>query len=1081
MYPEGMSTRDANATSMIPAMSVRLLRMPGLKGISKGVILRGKFYQQTRNSVSRWTLRTTPHLLPRQASPLSSMAVIRYCAVAKADNNCRSTMRNPDDSGRRRFLLGVFVVSGFTGLIYESIWSHYLKLFLGHAAYAQTLVLAIFMGGMALGSWVIAHYSWRIRRLLWSYVLVEGLIGLFGLLFHPLFIATTNFAFASVIPALDSAWLIHAYKWSLAAFLILPQSVLLGMTFPLISGGLIRRWPARPGETLATLYFTNSLGAGIGVLVSGYVLIRWVGLPGTIVTAGILNLALALVIWATVRGQQEPAAAPQVASGPYPGMDRLARWFTVVAFLTGAASFMYELGWIRMLSLVLGSSTHSFELMLSAFILGLAFGGLYVRRRIERLADPLAYIAYVMITMGTLAALTLPAYNFTFGPMAWFLGAFARTPSGYVGFNLISQSIAALIMIPATFCAGMTLPLLTHQLMRRGTGERAIGTIYSANTLGAIVGVLLTIHLLMPLIGIKGVILVGAGTHLIIGVSTLLARSRLPRWPLALAVAASIGVFGVALFVVKLDPVRMTSGVYRTGSATLPVGTTVAYLRDGKTATISLIEQDGRVTIGTNGKPDAGIQMGPGIASPDEVTAVLAAALPLSMHPHPARVANIGFGSGLTTHALLTSGLVKRLDSIEIEPFMVEAARQGFGPRIGNVFEDPRSHIIFEDARTFFASSHEPYDLIVSEPSNPWVSGVATLFSDEFYGRIAHYLAADGYFAQWIQVYETNVGIVASVVKALSPHFGAYALYNVNDVDMLIIATRSSSLRTPDDRLLQSPELRAELERVGVQSAADLTSRQMGDNLSIGPLLQAMPVPANSDFFPFVDLNAPRLRYLRETAIEFPALTVLPVPFFELLGRAAPSGPTLEPAANSALFRDRLVQQALAIRRAAASGSLDELDPLSANYLSLIDGDPQQCATKAGQNEWQSAVRNISDETSAYLSSAELEGIWNKVASSPCYRAATAESKAWADLLAAIAKRNSAQIAKLGMELLGSQPPMKEDDVAYLTTVTAAACVRMGDIAQARSVLKAQWQRINHAGRFEFALRDLQALTQQAP
>ena len=984
-----------------------------------------------------------------------------------------------DDSMRRRFLLGVFVVSGFTGLIYESIWSHYLKLFLGHAAYAQTLVLAIFMGGMALGSWAIAHYSLRIRRLLWGYVLVEGLIGLLGLFFHQIFVAATNFAFASVIPTLHSTFLIHAYKWSLAAFLILPQSVLLGMTFPLISGGLIRRWPARPGETLATLYFTNSLGAAIGVLISGFVLIKSVGLPGTILTAGILNIALALVIWATVRGQQEPTSALHAASGPSPAGDRLARWFTVAAFLTGAASFMYELGWIRMLSLVLGSSTHSFELMLSAFIFGLAFGGLYVRRRIEQIGDPLAYIAYVMIAMGTLAALTLPAYNLTFDLMAWFLGTFARTASGYVGFNLISQSIAALIMIPATFCAGMTLPLLTHELMRRGT-ERAIGTIYSANTLGAIAGVLLTIHLLMPHIGIKGVILVGAGIHLALGLSRLLARPRHPSRPSLMAIAACIGAFCFTLFVVNLDPLRMTSGVYRTGSATLPEGATVDYLRDGKTATISLVEQNGRVTIATNGKPDAGIQMGPGLPSPDEVTAVLAAAIPLSMHPHPARVANIGFGSGLTTHTLLTSGLVKRLDSIEIEPFMVEAARKGFGPRISNVFEDPRSHIIYEDARTFFASSHEPYDLIVSEPSNPWVSGVATLFSDEFYGRIAHYLAADGYFAQWIQVYETNIEIVASVVKALAPHFGAYALYNVNDVDMLIVATRGAALRTPDDRLLQSPRLRAELERVGIQSVADIQSRQMGDNLTIGPLLQIIPVPANSDFYPFVDLNAPRLRYLRETAIELPALTVLPIPFFELLGGAAPRVPTVDPAANSAVFRDHLVQQALEIRRAASSGDLNGLDPLTARNLSLVDMSRDRCAAKPGQNEWENAVRSISDDSTAYLNAAELEEIWNKVVSSPCYLEATDERKAWVDLLAAIAHRNSPRIAKLGTELLRSQSSMSEDDVAYLTTATVLACIRTGDIARAHSLLKAQWPGFNHAGRFEFALRDLRALTRSA-
>ena len=987
---------------------------------------------------------------------------------------------------RRRLLLAIFVVSGFTGLIYESIWSHYLKLFLGHAAYAQTLVLAIFMGGMALGSWMVARYSWRIRQLLWGYVLVEALIGILGIVFHQTFVAAVDFSFASVIPALPAGLLIHAYKWALAAALILPQSVLLGMTFPLISGGLIRRWPERPGETLATLYFTNSLGAAIGVLVSGFVLISAVGLPGTIRIAGLLNIALALAIGAIVRGQSEPAAVSQNASTQLPGKDKLARWFTVAAFLTGAASFMYELGWIRMLSLVLGSSTHSFELMLSAFIFGLAFGGLYVRRRIGRIPDPVAYVAHVLIAMGTLAALTLPAYNLTFDFMAWFLGTSAHTATGYAKFNLISQSIAALIMIPATFCAGMTLPLLTHELMRRGTGERAIGTIYSANTLGAIVGVLLTIHVLMPLVGVKGVILGGAGIHMALGLSRLLANRRYPSRTGAVGLAGAIGVLGFAIFVVNLDPSKMASGVYRTGSAALPDGATITYLRDGKTATISLVALDGTVTIATNGKPDAGIQMGPGEATVDESTMVLAAAIPLSMHPHPARVANIGFGSGLTTHTLLTSSLVERLDSIEIEPLMVAAARKGFGPRIGNVFDDPRSHIVYEDAKTFFASAREPYDLIVSEPSNPWVSGVATLFSDEFYSRITHYLAPDGYFVQWMQVYETNIGVLASVIKALAPHFGAYALYNTDDLDILIIATRGTALRTPDDRLLQSPQLRAELTRVGVQSVADIEMSKIGDNRTIGPLLQTLPVPPNSDFFPYVDLNAPRLRYMRENALELPALTVLPVPFLELLGGSAPPpGPTAEPAANSVLFRDRLVRRALEIRRAVATGSLNDLDPLSALYLSRIGMSRDRCAADAPQDPWAIAVRSISDATAAYLNPAELEEIWIQVVSSPCYRDATGERRTWADLLAAISRRNAPQIVQLGSELLGSQPSASAPtasagDLAYLTTVTAAAYIRMGEIAQARSLLQAQWRRIDHAGQFDLALRELLALTQSA-
>jgi spermidine synthase len=975
---------------------------------------------------------------------------------------------------RRRFLLGIFVVSGFTGLIYESIWSHYLKLFLGHAAYAQSLVLAIFMGGMAVGSWVVAHYSVRVRRLLLAYALVEGLIGVLGLVFHPIFIAASDFSFATAIPALPSAGWIQAYKWSLAALLILPQSVLLGMTFPLISGSIIRRWPDRPGETLAALYFTNSLGAAVGVLISGFVLIEAVGLPGTIRVAGILNLALSLVIWALLRGEVEPGARTIEAARASP--DPWARWLTLAACLTGAASFMYELGWIRMLSLVLGSSTHSFELMLSAFILGLALGGLYVRRRIERIRDPLAYLAGVMVLMGAFAALTLPAYGLTFDFMAWFLRSFARTAGSYIGFNAISQLIAALIMIPASFCAGMTLPLLTRELMRRGAGERAIGFIYSANTFGAIVGVVLTIHVLMPRIGIKGVILTGAAIHMALGFS----RALVPPYPKPAArmtMGAGFGAFALVLLAVHLDPLRMTSGVYRTGSATLTEGAVVTYLRDGKTATISLVEKDGLVTIATNGKPDAAVEMGPAEASVDESTMVLAAAIPLSMQPHPRRVANIGFGSGLTTHTLLASELVGRLDSIEIEPFMVEAARLGFGPRIENVFEDPRSHILYEDAKTFFATAREPYDLIVSEPSNPWVSGVSTLFSDEFYDRITHYLTPDGYFAQWVQVYETNIDVLASIIKALAPHFGAYTLYNVDDLDVLIVATRGAVLRTPDEELLRSPLLRSELERVGIRSVADFQARKLGNNRTLGPVFEALPVPANSDFYPFVDLHAPRSRYLKENAMALPALTLLPIPFLELIDESKPRAATLEPSPSSVVVRDRFVLRALDIRHALTSGSLDNLDPVTARYLWLVGTDREACAAAPAQAAWADAVRNLSDATAAYLNSAELEQLWASILSSPCYGEAGAEQDAWVDLFAAIARRDAAGIVRLGTAMLTPMSAHSDGERAYLTTVIAAAYVNLGDKVQAHTLLVAQRSRLNHAGPFDLALRDLRALT----
>src|SRR5471032_1284959 len=208
----------------------------------------------------------------------------------------------------------LFTASGFAGLIYESIWTHYLKLFLGHAAYAQSLVLIVFMGGLALGSALMGRWSTRIARPLIAYALVEGLVGLLALGFHEVFVATTGFAYASVLPSLDSDALALVVKLGLSTLLILPQSVLLGMTFPLMSSGLARAHPSAAGESVAMLYFTNSLGAAVGVLVSGFVLIAWAGLPGTLRFAGLINLALAAIVWRLAR-PLHPGALPAGPQG----------------------------------------------------------------------------------------------------------------------------------------------------------------------------------------------------------------------------------------------------------------------------------------------------------------------------------------------------------------------------------------------------------------------------------------------------------------------------------------------------------------------------------------------------------------------------------------------------------------------------------------------------------------------------------------------------------------------------------------------------------------------------------------------
>jgi hypothetical protein len=223
-------------------------------------------------------------------------------------------------------------------------------------------------------------------------------------------------------------------------------------------------------------------------------------------------------------------------------------------------------------------------------------------------------------------------------------------------------------------------------------------------------------------------------------------------------------VAGTAAVASSFDPQKLASGAFRLGKASAEGA--VLDIAHGKTATISIEKSGEYLTIKTNGKADAVANIrSRSRYGPDEVTMIMLGAIPLMLHDAPRRVANIGLGSGITADTILGDPRVERLDTIEIEPKVVELAKH-FGDRNRNVYEDPRSVVHIDDAKSFFASNGKTYDLIVSEPSDPWVSGVSSLFSVEFYRHVARFLNEGGLFAQWLPIYETNPDRVASILKA---------------------------------------------------------------------------------------------------------------------------------------------------------------------------------------------------------------------------------------------------------------------------------------------------------------------------
>ena len=895
--------------------------------------------------------------------------------------------------GLERALLALFVASGFAGLIYQAIWSHYLGLSLGHAAYAQTLVLGIFMGGMAVGAWLVSKRGLRWKRLIGAYAIVEVAIGLAGLLFHFVFLGYTSFSQETVYPALESVSAVRAWQWGTAALLIAPQSILLGMTFPLMSGGYLRVAPKEDGEILGGLYFTNSIGAAFGALFATFVLLPWVGMPGAIAVAGAVNIAVGVLAWRISRradaqplAESTPAPDPVQSPGsapktPAPAMPRGFYGFMLLAAsITGASSFVYEIGWVRLLNQSLGTTVHSFELMLSAFILGLAFGGLWIRKHSSRIRDAVAYAGYAQVWMGVAALASIPIFSQSFVWVGGMIGALPKTDAGYALFSLGSGAIALLVMFPAAFFAGMTLPLFTMALLRRGAGEASIGRIYSANTLGAIVGVVLAVHVLIPILGLRLAVTLAALADIALGVMLLRVYSDQPK-PSRVLAAVGVGFAAVVLSLTlgKLDPRALVSGVFRHGRAAIDDNAEIHFLRDGKTATVSFLTRGSVGSISTNGKPDASIELRrDGFPTPDEITMAMAAALPLALHPAPRDIAVIGWGSGLTTHTLLGSAVPEKVDSIEIEVAMYDGARN-FGSRVVRAYADPRSKLHVDDARTYFSTGQRKYDVIVSEPSNPWVSGVAGLFTKEFYQFMRRHLNEGGMVVQWVQSYELDDELLYTMVAAFTSEFPHAAAYTTNGSDLLFVLTEEPLPEIDFGNISAHPELANELKRLGLTGAGDIAVRQVGNESTLRALVSLHGAVPHSDFYPTVALDAPRARFTGANVQSIGWLTRAGMPVLELTGGRAPVpvSANVDRETDGVGARDHWIARSIgdALLR-ADFGTIDKMEPAVGKHIATLARLSAAPVPAQSLDDWLVSASVAADYSVGYLPPVDHQGLW---------------------------------------------------------------------------------------------------------
>ncbi len=405
----------------------------------------------------------------------------------------------------------------------------------------------------------------------------------------------------------------------------------------------------------------------------------------------------------------------------------------------------------------------------------------------------------------------------------------------------------------------------------------------------------------------------------------------------------------------------------------------------------------------------------------------LLAAIPWGSHPSARTVAVIGLGSGMTTHTLPNIPRIEIVDTIEIEPAMVEAAR-GLGPKVINAFEDPRSRIRIADAKTFFAGHRRKYDLIISEPSNPWVSGVSGLFSVEFYDLVQGHLAADGLLAQWIHLYEIEMPLVASVMKAIGQSFDDYAVYGVSAVDILVLASVEGPVPDVGGRIFEPPALRAQLDSIGIRTLRDLSLAKLGTRKTLEPFIDTFSISANSDYYPALDLGAVRSRYLHRNAFELfqvGPLTAFVDPASTGGGRHAASSP-ISPDHPLAIRIAGIARQADAIHQYFAwkqgdRGEPDiELVPEAVTLVRAIRSIHGQCDRRELEAAWLPSLHVLVSWTLPFLDAEQMAVIWRDIESADCFDELSADARTQLEVLKATSEADHERVVSLADRILVS-------------------------------------------------------------
>lgn len=795
----------------------------------------------------------------------------------------------------RALILAAFFVSGACALVYEVIWTRMLGLVMGNTVYAVSTTLAAYMAGLALGSYVFGRLADRMERPGRFYGVLEILVGLYCLAL-PFLIGAADPLYTFAYRTFSASFtVLSVLRFVTAGLILVIPAALMGATLPVLSR-FYATSRKKLGWEIGRLYALNTWGAVLGTLLAGFVLLPALGVRASLVSTAIVNLVLGAAVLIAARGEagravevarnkvpvvggtepvregalvgdSAPAGEGALAGDLAPArVESSARSskpvmkgpFAAVALafaLSGMAALIYEVAWTRIIALLIGPSTYAFAIMLSCFLVGLALGSIMAARLVDRWKqDAVRVMAFLMLGGAVSALAILPAL----AGAAPYVREITRqhSQSFIVMYSAYFGLVAIFLILPTTILGAVFPVAVKAAAPAMGQIGKRVGGLYAANTVGAIAGSVLAGFVLVPVFGLSRAVAVGAAFHL--AAAVLLFLKNKERSLAALCVGVVLVGFVLAP---KVDQKRLTSGPYKYLYADKDeadralAARELLFYKEGVTATVSVTKTGGRLALTIDGKVDASL-------GADMDTQILLAHLPLLLSPDPEKVLVVGLASGVTLGSAERHPEIKTVECVEISPEVIEACAF-FSEYNYEPLSDPRLSLVVQDARNFMKMTDHTYDVIISEPSNPWMSGASALFTREFFKSCLSRLEEGGILCQWVQGYAIPTPLLKSVIATFCEVFPHVSLWMPLKGDLILLGSNAPFVLNPDEitRRISAAEVRRDLDRIGLTSWEELAGMNVGGGDDLCRATAGSPVQTDSR--PLLEFALPKTLHRR--------------------------------------------------------------------------------------------------------------------------------------------------------------------------------------------------------------------------